>query len=230
MILFLFLLFLCNACANNEIVKLNSTNNIILRGEINKESTSKFIYDLNLKKDKNNTILYLNTPGGSVIDGMKIVSEVKKYNMSCIAESAFSMGFIIFQACKDRLILPHGRLMQHQMALGIMDQKNRIESYMAYINELDEKITQEQAARINITTDEFKNNIKDDWWLYGEKAVEKNCADKIVEVECTRDLTKGTTEVEQGLYTYKYSNCPLVSQHVSKKKNKNNNEFFIPLF
>ena len=174
MILFLFLLFLCNTCANNEIVKLNSTNNIILRGEINKESASKFIYDLNLKKDKNNTILYLNTPGGSVIDGLKIVSEVKKYNMSCIAESAFSMGFIIFQACKDRLILPHGRLMQHQMALGIMDQKNRIESYMEYINELDEKITQEQAARINITTDEFKNNIKDDWWLYGEKAVEKN--------------------------------------------------------
>ena len=77
-----FYLFLCMHFISTvnamETIKLNTTNNIILRGEINKESASKFIYDLNMLPNKNNTYLYLHTPGGSVVDGMKIVSEVKK--------------------------------------------------------------------------------------------------------------------------------------------------------
>ena len=67
------------ACESIQTIKLNTTNNIILRVEINTESASKFIYDLNMLPDKNNTMIYLHTPGGSVVDGMKIVSEVKKH-------------------------------------------------------------------------------------------------------------------------------------------------------
>mgnify|MGYP000383058050 CR=1 FL=1 len=44
------------------------------------------------------------------------------------------------------------------------------------------------------------------------------------------ELTKTTSEVEKGAYKYKYSNCPLVSEYVSKSKNKDQKEFFIPLF
>ena len=115
---------------SNKILRFNTTNNVLLKGEINEETSSKFIYEFNLLPEKNNSLIYLNTPGGSVTDGMKIVSEIEKYNITCIAESAYSMGFIIFQACKNRYILPHGKLMQHQMALGISDQKSRIESVL----------------------------------------------------------------------------------------------------
>ena len=139
-----------------RLLKFNTTNNILLKGEINEETTSKFIYDLNLIQNKNNTVVYLNTPGGSVQHGMKIVSEVEKYNLSCVAEAAYSMGFIIFQSCKNRYILPHGKLMQHQMALGFMDQKSRIESY-DFIDQMEREIVEKQASRINITFSEFKN-------------------------------------------------------------------------
>lgn len=216
-----------------KLLKFNTTNNIILKGEINEESTSKFIYEFNLipNKNKNNTVIYLNTPGGSVQHGMKIVSEVEKYNLSCVAEAAYSMGFIIFQSCKNRYILPHGKLMQHQMALGFMDQKSRIESYMDFIDQMEREIVEKQASRINITFSEFKNKIDNDWWLYGENAIKENCADEIVNVECSEALTRKTETVSKGMYKYTYSKCPLVSNYIRKEKDKNGNNdyFFIPL-
>lgn len=217
--------------ATPRLLKFNTTNNILLKGEINEETTSKFIYDLNLIQNKNNTVVYLNTPGGSVQHGMKIVSEVEKYNLSCVAEAAYSMGFIIFQSCKNRYILPHGKLMQHQMALGFMDQKSRIESYMDFIDQMEREIVEKQASRINITFSEFKNKIDNDWWLYGENAIKENCADEIVNVECTETLTRKTEIVSKGAYKYTYSKCPLVSNYIKKEKDKNDNSdyFFIPL-
>lgn len=175
---------------SNKILRFNTTNNVLLKGEINEESSSKFIYEFNLLPEKNNSLIYLNTPGGSVTDGMKIVSEIEKYNITCIAESAYSMGFIIFQACKNRYILPHGKLMQHQMALGISDQKSRIESYMEFINQMEREIIIKQSERINITESAFREKINNDWWLYGSSAVQENCADEIVNIECSDTLTK----------------------------------------
>ena len=232
-ILLLFIAWTANISQGIETIKLNTTNNIILRGEINTESASKFIYDLNMLPDKNNTMIYLHTPGGSVVDGMKIVSEVKKHNLSCIADTAFSMGFIIFQACKNRYILPSGRLMQHQMAFGVADQKNRVENYIEFINQMEDEIVYEQALRINISTEEFRRKITDDWWIYGSNALLQNCADKVVNVECSRSLTKETEIIEKGLYKYTYSKCPLVNDHIKKEqldKNSMSDGLFIPFF
>jgi len=232
-ILLLFIAWTANISQGIETIKLNTTNNIILRGVINTESASKFIYDLNMMSEKNKTFLYLHTPGGSVVDGMKIVAEVKKHNISCIADTAFSMGFIIFQACNNRYILPSGQLMQHQMAFGVADQKNRVENYIEFINQMEDEIVYEQASRINISTEEFRRKITDDWWIYGSNAVLQNCADKVVNVECSRSLTKETEIIEKGLYKYTYSKCPLVNDYIKKEqldKNSMSDGIFIPFF
>lgn len=230
-LLLLFLQLLATNAETNKLIKLNTTNNIVLRGEINTETASKFIYDLNMMPNKNNTYVYLHTPGGSVVDGMKIVSEVQKYNLSCIADTAYSMGFIIFQACKNRYIVSSGRLMQHQMAFGVADQKNRVENYIDFINQMEDEIVEAQASRINMTQEAFRAKITDDWWLYGENAVKENCADEVVNVECSRTLTRETQVIEKGAYKYTYSRCPLVNDHIKKTSNKNADDiFFIPFF
>ena len=73
------------------IVDLTPQNILILKDTINEDSASDLILNINNKKNKNNLLLYLDTNGGNVEDGMKIISEVKKYNISCIAETAYSM-------------------------------------------------------------------------------------------------------------------------------------------
>ena len=72
----LFFTTMIQSC-KSESIKLNTTNTIIIRDEINSESVSNFIYNLNLIDKKNATYVYLNTHGGSVTDGMKIVEQIQ---------------------------------------------------------------------------------------------------------------------------------------------------------
>lgn len=232
MIWLLFLLFVHGGLCLHKNIHLNTTNNILIKGEINENSASKFIYELNSIQNKTNVFVYLNTPGGSVRDGMKIVHEIEKYNLSCIADTAYSMGFIIFQSCTNRYIMSHSSLMQHQMAFAVADQKYRIENYIKYVDSMEKDIIKRQSTRINITEDEFVNKINNDWWIYGENAIHEGCADEIVDVDCSSTLTKKTYTEDVGMYKYTYSKCPLVTNYIKKENsNKGVDDFiFFPLF
>lgn len=212
----------------NEIkkIKLNTTNNIVIKGEINEKVASEFIYDLNIKSKKNNILIYLDTPGGSVDQGMKIVKEIQKYNLSCIAETAYSMGFIILQSCNKRYILSNSKLMQHQMSFGIADEKYRVENYIHFIDKIEKQIIDLQVKRINITVEDFKQKIINNWWIYGENAFENNVADELVEIFCSAELTKKTFDVEKNGYKYIYSKCPLVTHFIKKEKLKNSDNTY----
>ena len=58
----------------------------------------------------------------------KIMNEILKYNMSCIVEKAYSMGFVILQVCKIRYILPFGKIMLHQISFRIQNEKGKVEN------------------------------------------------------------------------------------------------------
>ncbi len=229
MFLYIFLFFLYLARAM-ETIKLNSTNNIILKGEVNSKMVSNFIYEINKKSNKSNIYVYLNTNGGSVHEGMKIVSEINKYGSTCIAERAYSMGFVILQACKERFILPHGSIMQHQISLGIINEKGKIDQYMNYIDQLEEEMTRLQSLRVGLSSEEFLAKTANEWWMYGEKAVIYRCADKVVNIECTKELTKKNYTEKRHGYTFVYSHCPLVSEEIDKKKNKDSEGYEIPIY
>ena len=226
LLLAFFLLLGTVECSLREI-KLNSTNNILFRGPVDEDSTTELIYEFNKlsQKQKNKTILYLDTPGGSVNEGMKIVTLVKDYNLSCIAERAYSMGFIIFQACRERLILKHSSLMQHQMSLGIMNEKGKIDSYMNYIKEIENELISMQASRLGMSRNKFRNKTVNEWWMYGDNILNYKAADKLIKIECETSLTKATYTKESGPYIYTFSKCPLVNGPVKKEKSKNQEQF-----
>jgi ATP-dependent protease ClpP protease subunit len=217
--MFLSYLFYCYGFDN---ILLNKTNNLILKGAIDQEVTTEFIYEFNKINDKikNKTYIYLDTPGGSVQEGMKIVTLIKNYNLSCIAERAYSMGFIIFQTCKKRYILQHSSLMQHQMSLGIMNEKGKIDSYMKYINEIEDELTAIQASKLLLSRNQFRNKTVNEWWMYGENILKYRAADEIIKIECDSALTKSTFTKEYAPYIYTYSKCPLVNGPVKKEKKK----------
>lgn len=227
LIIMLWLLLLINIglCVQGQkVIKLNTTNNIIIRGEINEKTSSDFIYKLNLEENKTDILVYLNTHGGSVFDGLKIADEIVKYNISCIAEDAYSMGFYIFQNCKNRYILRHSKLMQHQMSLGIFNEREKIRNYMELIDSVDDKMRTVESERLNISTEKYMKNIDNEWWMYGSNIVSNNCADEIVQIECSKTLTKQTEDVEEGGYKYVYSKCPIVSNYIKKETLKNDDE------
>ena len=90
------------------------------------------------------------------------------------------MGFLLFQACSQRYILPYGSLMQHDMSLGFQDEFTKIESYMKYIHKLYHRLISFQIERIGISRKNFLEKIRNDWWMNAEESIENNCADKII--------------------------------------------------
>ena len=218
-----------NEESNNEVktIKFNTTNTLTLKGVINAENTNRFLHQFNLKENKNQLYLFIDSPGGSVEDGYKIIAEIMKYNITCIAEKAYSMAFAILQSCTTRYILPFGKLMQHQISLGLMNELGKIESYIKFINEMEVELLKLQSNKIGISSEELKNRTMNEWWLFSNNAINENCADNIVNVECTKKLTLDTYTINSGMYDYIYSKCPLIPDYIEKKENNKNNKDFI---
>ena len=199
---------------SDEVVVLNENNFVVIRGTINGQSTSKVVAKLSDNSEKD-LYVYLNTGGGSVIDGMQIVQTLLTIqktgrNIHCIGNVALSMGFVIMQFCQNRYVLESSILMQHQMSLGTEGQLMNIKSYMQFIDSMSESIDKRQAERMGMTLVDFKNKANHDWWMFGGDSVLNNAADKLVYIQCD---VKGT-EVDFvptffGEAKLTFSRCPL---------------------
>ena len=213
--------------SKNDYLKLNTTNVINLKGVIDTKSVNRFLYDFNLVNNKNKLYVFIDSPGGSVEDGYKIITEFQKYNITCIVDKAYSMAFAILQVCDKRYLLPHGKIMQHQISLGIMNEFGKIKSYLDFVGQMEYELLNIQSKKIGITPDDLKNRTNNEWWLFGKNALKENCADKIINVECTNQLTRETYVISDGMYDYVYSRCPLIPNYLEKIQNNKNNKDFI---
>jgi ATP-dependent protease ClpP protease subunit len=161
--------------------------------------------------------IYLDTPGGSVESGNRLLMEIQKYNLSCIADRAYSMGFVLLQGCKTRYIRPYGRIMQHQISYGVKGEKGKIDSYQQFIHQLEDDLVTIQANRVKLTPQEFRYKTMNEWWMIGRHAVENDCVDNIADVFCDDALTRQNYTINYGPIELIYSQCPLVNDPIDTK-------------
>tara|TARA_Y200000002_G_scaffold349835_1_gene326745 strand:- start:3998 stop:4606 length:609 start_codon:yes stop_codon:yes gene_type:complete len=192
---------------------LNSTNHVVVRGSIDSDVASSFIYKLNTLASKD-VFVYLDTPGGSVESGNKMLMEIQKYNLSCIADRAYSMGFVLLQGCKNRYIRPYSRIMQHQISYGIQNEKGKIDNYANFIDQIEDELVEMQSSKIGLNKDRFRLRTMNEWWMMGKYAIENNCADEIVDIFCDSKLVKQNETNDFGFYKLTYSKCPLISDPI----------------
>lgn len=218
---------ICNG--TRKIIKLEENNFVALRGKIDEESASEFI--TNIMKIKSDQIyIYLITPGGSVVSGNNIIQIMDTLTsvgkqIICIADHAYSMGFVIFQACPTRYIMEHTIIMQHQMSLTVEGQIEQARNHFKLVEKLERKSEIRQSNRLNITISDFHERIQHDLWLYGDEIIENNAADEVVGVLCNFDTDQTITVKKQvffGNIDLEFSLCPMV--HMPRKITFNVNE------
>ena len=184
---------------NNTLTKkitLKTNNHITLLGEINKESINKAINDISRISSNSNFYIYIDSFGGSVDDGERLIDVMNYYqangqNITCIAQNALSMAFYIFQNCNYRMITPSGKLMQHQITVTLHNQVSNSLNYLKMIERIEIKINTFCALRIGKTYQKFIYLITNDWWIYGKDNLHENTADEIVLVGCDKSLVNG---------------------------------------
>jgi len=214
-----------SASSPQEVLVLDKDNHILLNGEINSKMSSEFISQM-LKTKSDNLVVYINSPGGSVISGMKIVQTAKdikannsNLKITCYVDFAASMAFVITQTiCDERIVGETSVLMQHQATFGVQGRTGEIAARTGMVLSILDVMDSAQAKRLKITKDELRKKSKDEWWLVGKNAVKNNAADCTAELV---DLIKKETLIILGAkIELSWSSCPLVEYPVKIEVNR----------
>jgi len=213
----------------NEFIELDATNHVSLRGPVTEDSVTRLLVNM-AKVKHDDIILYMSSPGGSVIAGQLLIQQInylqrRGHKVHCVADIAASMAFAILQACDDRYVTPSSILMQHQMSLGVSGQLFNIKSRLKLMNTIESDMTRRQAKRMGMEDDDFTEKITSDWWLFGNESVSSNAADVMLQVGCSNELM--TTKVEETFYVQTFlgrmpidavfSACPLTREPLEVK-------------
>jgi ATP-dependent protease ClpP protease subunit len=205
-------------------ILLGNHNFVNLIGPITTTSVDSIIMDWNQPyvtesiKKYNTTILYINSPGGSVHAGNHLIEYMKSLQernivIECIGQNFMSMAFVVFQACDHRMVLSNSIGMQHQMSFHLKGDIENIRTAFHLHDTINEKIIKRETTRINITRQDYQQKIDHDWWIFGEDNILENTADEIVLLSCSPDILNMVQVRQEKMshYTFYVYNhkCPL---------------------
>jgi len=248
--LLLLLLLLQPLIALSKDIELNENNHITLRGEVNNASAAKVISGLHKicsslrKKDGVKDLVFmdkilkmfsldrrpviylvLDTPGGSLFDGIDIIRfmDALPCAVHSISIEAISMGFQLAQASSYRYIATLGTMMSHRTSLsGIGGQLyGELDSRLNYIKAAIDYLDIRAAERIGITLEAYRAKVQNGWWSFGSSAVKQNLVDDEASISCSNELMNQTDKIEvqtsSGITVANFSRCPLLRNPLSFK-------------
>jgi ATP-dependent Clp protease protease subunit len=129
--------------------------------------------------------LYINSPGGSVVDGMAIYDTIQR--VSCpvhavVAGMAASMGAVILSGCEkgERGILKHGEVLLHQPLGGAQGQATDIEISTRRLLRMKRMLLTLLADNSGHDYEKLVQDCDRDYWMGAEEALAYGIVDKVL--------------------------------------------------
>lgn len=164
---------------------------IFFTDEVNTSTCTQLIQQLLIleKEGQGKPIkLYINSPGGSVSDGLAVmdcIGLIKSPVTTICVGLAASMGSILFLAGDKRVILPNAKIMIHDPSFGgggLAGKKpHQIRTELEDLVEVQKKLCSIIAQRTGKTIDEIYELTKDDTYFNAQEAVDFGLADEIAD-------------------------------------------------
>lgn len=167
---------------------------LFLENEINAERamdfSKQFLYLLREDKDKPIRI-WINSPGGTIIDGLylyDLITGVKDTPIYTIAAGkCYSMGGILFAAGQKgrRFMLPHSEIMLHEAYISgqIAGNGSSMKSISESLLATELKIYEILMIHTGRSIDEIKNEISYDHYFNYDEAYRFGLCDKKVSID-----------------------------------------------
>lgn len=131
--------------------------------------------------------MYINSPGGSVIDGLQLIDTMNFINSpihtTCMGMAA-SMGAVILSCGVkgERMALPHSRIMVHQASGGFSGKSEDAKTSYEQLIRCQDDIYEILAHNMGKTVAEINQLCAHtDKWFIGKEGVDLGIIDKIVE-------------------------------------------------
>jgi ATP-dependent Clp endopeptidase proteolytic subunit ClpP len=165
---------------------------VFLFGEVgaqNAESISQQIISLNSSKSKDPILLVIDSPGGSVLDGAKVVSALEGSRRPvftvCYGICA-SMAAMIHQYGTKRFMVNRSVVMFHNASGGVEGEMNKMLSRLHMVNDFVNKMDVYVANRAGIKFKDFQTMEGDELWLDAEDALNLSFSDQTVIINLTK--------------------------------------------
>lgn len=168
---------------------------IIFNTPVAYETVEATIQRLEQLKDKGykEAYLLLDSPGGSVFDGARLVAWMKdspmKVHTVCDGMCA-SMAAHLFEAGKNRYMTSKSTLMFHPASGGVNGTLEQMASRLNFITTFVDRMDASAAERAGIDYNEFKRRTLVEYWVETEDAVGNGLADGVAFISYPRDSKK----------------------------------------
>ena len=161
---------------------------ILLHDQVNSATASvvvaQLLYLEGQDPDKD-IYLYINSPGGSVSDGMAIYDTMQyiKCDVStiCIGMAASMGAFLLSSGTKGkRIALPNAEVMIHQPSAGTQGKVTDMEIDVEHFLKIKQRINKILADNTGKTPEQIKSDSERDNWMTAEEAKEYGLIDKVI--------------------------------------------------
>ncbi len=162
---------------------------IFLGEEVNEASASVVVAQLlflEAEDPDKDVQLYINSPGGSITDGMAIYDTMQyiKCDVStiCVGLAASMGAFLLAGGTKGkRLALPNAEIMIHQPLGGSKGQATEIEIAAKHIIQTRERMNKILSANTGQPLEVIAADTERDNWMLASEALEYGLIDRVIE-------------------------------------------------
>ena len=134
-------------------------------------------------QNHNEITIYINSPGGSVYDGLAIFDTIHMIQSPvktvCIGLAA-SMASILLACGSKRYALPHSRIMIHQPLGGVKGQASDIIITANEITKIKDELNQILATKTGQSLDKIYKDTDRDFYMTAQEAKEYGIIDEII--------------------------------------------------
>jgi len=148
--------------------------------------TSKdFVNQLKQTTGLKSLTLNIDSPGGSVDDGLTIFDAIKALGVpvtSNVTGTAASMASVIMLAADQIRIAENGRVMIHRVSGGVMGNPDDVAAAAAVMKQFEDRIVNIYMSRTGKDETVIRDLMKADigTWFFGQEAVDAGFADEVV--------------------------------------------------
>jgi ATP-dependent Clp protease protease subunit len=169
--------------------------------------------------------LRVNSPGGSVFDGMTIYEKLRAHKAKKIAYidgMAASIASIIIMACDEIVVGDGSMVMIHKPMSGVFGNSIEMERTINILDKIEEQMISIYAKKTGLSRLEISKALADETWYTSDEAIEVGFANSKFKAEETLRLV--ASAMESGKWFQKAPQIKSQNELVREKLREFNNK------
>lgn len=135
-------------------------------------------------------ILYITSNGGEVDAGFELIDIIQSSKTPVYTINLgyqYSMGFLIGLAGHKRFATKNAKFLMHDGSNLVYGTGAKVQDQMEFQKRVEARIKEYIISRSNITSEEYDNKLRVEWYLFADEAKERGFTDYIIGIDCEMD-------------------------------------------